>query len=196
MLVCFDLDGVLVDACDWHKEALERAMEDILGYHISEEEHKTKFNGLPTRKKLEMLGVSESDTNLVFDLKQKYTIDTINRKCTIDYDKIGMMSWLKLQKHDIACVTNSITLTASLMLEKLKLKSYIDLLVTNEGVSNPKPHPEGYVQAMVHFASPPNSTIILEDSPHGITAAKLTGAKVIEIPNAKSVTLSTIYHLL
>ena len=32
--VLFDLDGVLVNACDWHYEALNRAMYEVAGYMI------------------------------------------------------------------------------------------------------------------------------------------------------------------
>ena len=50
-LVIFDLDGVLVEAKDFHYEALNRALslagEDV----ITREEHLAKFDGLNTYKK-------------------------------------------------------------------------------------------------------------------------------------------------
>jgi beta-phosphoglucomutase-like phosphatase (HAD superfamily) len=52
--IIFDLDGVLVDATEWHYEALNRAL-GLFGYTIARYEHLTTYNGLPTRKKLEML---------------------------------------------------------------------------------------------------------------------------------------------
>ncbi len=58
--VLFDLDGVLVDATEWHYEALNRAL-GLFGYSISRHDHLSTYNGLPTRKKLEMLSV---ETNL------------------------------------------------------------------------------------------------------------------------------------
>ena len=53
--VLFDLDGVLVDACDWHYEALNRALKQVSNYEISREDHTTTYNGLPTKRKLQML---------------------------------------------------------------------------------------------------------------------------------------------
>ena len=57
--VLFDLDGVLVDATEWHFNALNRALS-LFGYTISRYEHLTTYNGLPTRKKLEMLSVEKN----------------------------------------------------------------------------------------------------------------------------------------
>ena len=48
-LICFDLDGVLVDAKEIHYESLNRALESIdKKYIISRTEHLTKYDGLPT----------------------------------------------------------------------------------------------------------------------------------------------------
>jgi beta-phosphoglucomutase len=49
--VVFDMDGVLIEAKDWHYEALNRALK-LFGYEISRYEHLTTFDGLPTRRKL------------------------------------------------------------------------------------------------------------------------------------------------
>ena len=52
--VVFDMDGVLIDAREWHYEALNRAL-GLLGYEITRYEHLATFDGLPTRRKLQML---------------------------------------------------------------------------------------------------------------------------------------------
>ena len=52
--VIFDMDGVLIDARDWHYEALNRALR-LFGMEISRYDHLTTFDGLPTKRKLQML---------------------------------------------------------------------------------------------------------------------------------------------
>ena len=47
--VLFDLDGVLVDATEWHYEALNRALR-LFGFDITRYEHLSSYNGLPTRQ--------------------------------------------------------------------------------------------------------------------------------------------------
>ncbi|WP_185022353.1 HAD hydrolase-like protein, partial [Pseudomonas fluorescens] len=54
--VIFDMDGVLIEAKDWHYDALNKAL-NLFGYNISRHDHLTSYDGLPTAHKLEMLSV-------------------------------------------------------------------------------------------------------------------------------------------
>lgn len=190
--ILFDLDGVLVDACDWHYEALNRALKSVTGYFISREDHETTYNGLPTKVKLRSLvekgvipGGSVDD---VSNLKQELTLQVIEERCEIDSSKVSLMESLKERGYKVGCVTNSIEKTAKRMLELTGILSFMDCLVTNENIKNAKPHPEGYIKAMVLLNSLPENTTIVEDSDKGLAAAHATGAKVIEVENAKEVT--------
>ena len=75
--IIFDLDGVLVDACEWHRVALNMALKEISGYEVSLEEHKKIFNGIPTLKKLEILAernnILQKDIDSIFIRKQELT---------------------------------------------------------------------------------------------------------------------------
>ena len=90
--VLFDLDGVLVDACDWHYLALNSALEAIGIPPISRYDHDTTYNGLPTRVKLEMLGLHEDECALVWKLKQDHTLQTIKENAVIQEEKIERCS--------------------------------------------------------------------------------------------------------
>ena len=52
--VAFDLDGCLWDSDRSHFDAVNMALASY-GERITEEEHRTVFKGLPTRRKLTML---------------------------------------------------------------------------------------------------------------------------------------------
>ena len=54
--IIFDMDGVLIEAKDWHYEALNKSLR-LFGYEISRIDHLATYDGLPTRKKLEMLSI-------------------------------------------------------------------------------------------------------------------------------------------
>ena len=54
--IYFDMDGVLIDAKEWHYEALNKAL-DLFGFSIERYEHLTAYDGLPTSVKLEKLSV-------------------------------------------------------------------------------------------------------------------------------------------
>ena len=46
--ILFDMDGVLIDAKDWHYEALNDALR-LFGVEISRYDHLHTFDGLPTK---------------------------------------------------------------------------------------------------------------------------------------------------
>ena len=74
--ILFDMDGVLIDAKDWHYEALNQALQ-IFGKQISRYDHLTTFDGKPTKDKLNMLSeVGEIPKELhpiINKMKQKIT---------------------------------------------------------------------------------------------------------------------------
>jgi HAD superfamily hydrolase (TIGR01509 family) len=189
--VLFDLDGVLVDACDWHYEALNRALREVADYEISRHDHETRFNGLPTKVKLRMLAdegvITEDQMGAISDLKQFLTTQVIEDLCKEDESKIQLMRKLTQQGFKIACVTNSIRKTATMMLKKSGVYEYMDCIISNEDITHAKPHPEGYIKALVMLNCLPINAIIVEDSPKGIQAAGMTGAKVVVVANATEV---------
>lgn len=199
-LVIFDLDGVLVDACDWHRDALNEALLEVSNTSIEEKEHVSTFNGIPTRKKLEILidqkRVKESELERIYDLKQEKTIQIIQQKAQKRKEKIELITELKRRGFVVACFTNSIRETANLMLSKTGVLDLFELVVTNQDVSNPKPDPEGYVKVMKHFRASKEETCIIEDSPKGIEAAEQSGAQVIVVKNPDDVNLSLIERIL
>jgi len=199
--VLFDLDGVLVDACEWHYQALNGALQEIAETTISRQEHETTFNGLPTKTKLNILTeqgrLNESDHDAVWNRKQDLTEAVIKSKCFhagADEIKMELHGYLKQAGIRIGCVTNSIRRTAILMLRGTnQLAEVIECLVTNEDVTNPKPDPEGYLAAMEYFECEPSETLIVEDSDKGFQAATDSGAHVMRVANATEVTKASVW---
>ena len=75
--ILFDMDGVLIDAKEWHYEALNKALSHF-GFLINRDAHLTTYDGLPTKNKLEKLseaqGLPKGLHEHINKLKQKYTI--------------------------------------------------------------------------------------------------------------------------
>lgn len=170
--ILFDLDGVLVDACDWHYLALNRALEEVIGSSISREDHVTTYNGLPTKVKLEMLGLNEEQSKKVWQLKQDYTLDTIRENSKVQIEKIKLFMSLHFDNVTSVCVTNSIRKTTTEMLKETGQLEFFEFIVANEDVENNKPHPDCYNFAVKKLDIHPTECIIVEDSPKGLEAAR------------------------
>ena len=191
--ILFDLDGVLVDACEWHYLSLNRALKEVVGFTINREDHNSTYNGLPTKVKLKILEVNEEQSKKIWKLKQNYTIDIIKENGKKQDEKIELLEYLKDNKIKIACVTNSITKTTLEMLRITNQLKYFNTIITNEHVENNKPHPECYNLAVKKLDIKPNDCIIVEDSLKGIRAATssvVPESNIWSVKNATEVTLN------
>lgn len=182
--VLFDLDGVLVDATEWHYEALNRAL-GLFGFDITRYEHLSSYNGLPTRQKLQMLSVEKGLPVAIHDmvnrLKQVYTREEILRQCRPAFDKEYLLSRLRRDGYRLAVCSNAIRDSVQLMIRQSGLDPYFEFLVSNEDVSRPKPDPEIYLKAIARLGISPSQAVIVEDAPHGVEAARRSGAHVCQV---------------
>jgi len=182
--VVFDLDGVLVDATEWHYEALNRSLQ-LFGFSISRYEHLSTYNGLPTRKKLEMLtvekGLPMALHGLINRVKQVYTREEILTKCRPVFEKEYMMSRLKSDGYRLAVCSNAIRDSVELMIRQSGLYDYFEFLISNEDVKRAKPDPEIYHKALERLGCKPQEVVIVEDAPHGIESGRRSGGHVCEV---------------
>lgn len=187
------MDGVLIDACDWHRDALNIALKKICNYEIPLDDHYKIYNGLPTKVKLKKLSdlgfINKNNFEEIENLKQEETINIIKEKAKLDDTKIKLMSYLKKNNLLIGCYTNSIRKTAEMMLERTGVLNYLDLLVTNQDVKNPKPNPEGYILCCDKMQISKKNTLIIEDSEKGVQAAELANIDFIKVKNATEVNI-------
>lgn len=188
--IIFDMDGVLIDAKDWHYEALNKALE-LFGIQISRYDHLVTFDGLPTKKKLEMLslerGLPRELHHFINDMKQQYTLEIVHQKCKPKFYHEFALSKLKNQNLSLAVCSNSVRNSVQTMLEKASLLQYIDFFMSNQDVKNGKPDPEMYNEAIKRLGIKPNECMIVEDNDHGILAAKASGSYVMEVESVEDV---------
>ena len=180
--ILFDMDGVLIDAREWHYEALNQALEHF-GHTISLESHLSTFDGLPTKDKLNLLsrtsGLPEGLHGLINSLKQKYTIQHTYRKCMPTFNHQLALSRLS-RKYKIAVCSNSIKKTINTMMDLSSLSKYIDLIVSNQDVKKSKPDPEMYLCAMQKLNVQPSECLIVEDN-DGVQAAIASGGHLLRV---------------
>jgi beta-phosphoglucomutase-like phosphatase (HAD superfamily) len=193
--ILFDMDGVLVEAKDWHYEALNKALR-IFGFEISRYEHLHAFDGLPTKEKLKMISqryyLPESLHPFINELKQSFTMDYVAELCHPVFVHEYALSKLKNEGYKIAVCSNSIRNSIEVMMNKSALTPYLDLIVSNEDVANSKPDPEIYIKAMSLLGVKPEECIICEDNINGINAAIASGGNLLKINEVTDVNYGNI----
>lgn len=193
--VVFDMDGVLIEAKDWHYEAMNRALS-LFGMEISRYDHLVTYDGLPTKKKLEMLtlerGLPNGLHHFINEMKQQYTMEIVYSKCKPRFYHEYALSKLKHEGYKMAVCSNSIRNTVEVMLRKASLIDYMEFLISNQDVEHPKPHSQMYDTAIKKLGITPRECLILEDNENGIKAAIASGAYVLKVESVEAVNYQNI----
>lgn len=198
--VIFDMDGVLIDAKDWHYEALNRALE-LFGFCITRYDHLVTFDGLPTRRKLEMLtleqGLPVELHSFLNELKQIYTIELVHARCKPTFIHEYCLSRLKSEGYKIGVASNSVRNSIEIMMQRSHLDRLLDVIVSSEDVKRSKPDPEIYRAAMEKLGVDGSETLVVEDNQYGIEAARSAGAHLMIVKSTNDVTYENVQkHLL
>ncbi|MBR2991648.1 MAG: HAD family phosphatase [Solobacterium sp.] len=193
--VIFDMDGVLIEAKEWHYEALNKALK-LFGYQISRQEHLSTYDGLPTMKKLEMLsmekGLPRKLHPFINALKQQYTIDRIYADCYPLFVHQYALSRLKREGYRLACASNSVRKSVELMMNRSDLMQYLEFCLSNQDVKKAKPDPEIYTTAINRLGLTPEECLVVEDNINGILAGQRSGAHVMKVETVYDVNYENI----
>ncbi|HEU5006857.1 MAG TPA: HAD family phosphatase [Jatrophihabitantaceae bacterium] len=193
--VVFDMDGVLVDAREWHYEALNRALAHV-GCAISRFDHLVTYDGLPTRDKLEMLtlehGLPRSLHGFLNGLKQRYTMDIVATQCRPTFAHEYALSRLRHDGLRLAVASNSVRPSVEAIMDKTALATHLEFTLSNEDVTRAKPDPEIYLQAIERLRLTPREVLVVEDNDKGVRAATTAGAHVLTVRGPGDVTYEAI----
>jgi beta-phosphoglucomutase len=193
--VIFDMDGVLIDAKEWHYESLNRALAPYRA-EISRLEHLRTFDGLPTRTKLEMLsqtrGLPRELHSTIQRQKQAYLLELVEQFCRPTAHHVAAVRWLKRSGLTVGVASNSVRQTVDLMLERAELLPMLDFTLSNQDVTKSKPDPEIYLAAANLAGVYPWECVVVEDNQHGVEAATRAGTHVLRVSTVHDVVLPRI----
>ena len=163
-------------------------------------EHLEIFDGLPTKRKLQMLTdlgrLSETVHGKISDLKQYHTRRLIVENCRPYDPHLQLLDALKSKGFLLAVASNSIRTTIIDMLTRAEIIHYFDAITSNEDVVNPKPDPEMYLSTFQKLSIMATEALILEDSDHGLKAAYSSGAHVLKIGTIADVNCDNVRNRL
>ena len=195
--VIFDLDGVLVEAKEWHYLALNKALKHF-GFKIDRVEHLTTYDGLPTKVKLNRLSKEKrlpiKLQSFISELKQKYTEEFFFTECKPNFYHQALMIRLKEENYKIVVASNSIRNTVKSALKLSNLLKYVDFFLSNEDVSKPKPSPEIYKKATKKLKMNSKNILVVEDNFNGIRAAKSARCNLLEVENVNDVNEINVFN--
>lgn len=186
--IIFDFDGVILDSEPLHFQACREAFE-ALNIPFTYEEFSKKYIGLADKdlfpQFLNNNGYVFSPEKLahLLDIKNE-AYEKIIRNCP-DLPVIPglelFLQQLRQEKKLLAICSGSTRKDITILLERLNLASYFMSIVSTEDVRKGKPSPDGFLLAAERLRVSPADCLAIEDSSHGIEAAKNAGMKVIAL---------------
>ena len=174
MIVLFDFDGVIADTESQYTIFWDKQGKDYLG--LDNFGHTIKGQTLVQIFGKYFDGMIREQEMIVPDLNAF--------EQTMSYDYIpGAYEFLKALKSRgirTAIVTSSNDIKMSnVYASHPELLELVDAVLTSEHFSKSKPEPECFLKGMEVLGATPKETIVFEDSFHGISAGRASGAFVV-----------------
>ncbi|GIP29377.1 phosphatase [Paenibacillus sp. J23TS9] len=184
----FDMDGVIIDSEPIHFEIDVETMK-YFGVTITPHELE-RFVGMTNP---EMWSVLKQDYSLpqsvseIIEYQLKLKIELIRSIDLAPIEGIQELIFdLKQNNISIGLASSSPISFIHEVLRKYNFFEYFDSIVSGEEVAKGKPAPDIYLEASNQLNIKPSECWVLEDSKHGIQAAKSAGMKCIGFINPNS----------
>ena len=184
-LTIFDCDGVLVDSEIIAAKVESKLLTDA-GYPISIEEMGERFAGM-TWKNILLTIEKEIDIPLSASLIDK-SEQLLDQKLAREVKAIEAVPFALARIKGPRCIcSNSSAHRLDMMLTKVGLKeSFAPHIYSAKdlGPDRVKPKPDIFLHAAQQFGVDPSKCVVVEDSVHGVHAARTAGMRVIGFTGA------------
>ena len=183
--VVFDLDGVLIDS---ESANVESARQALAAFGVRMEPMAVEcIVGRHPRDYLPELIESHGLTAVAparLAAVQEQTWRRLAGRVPVMPGATRVVRHLAEAGFELAVATSSGADTARAALEALDLAAHFEVLLTLDDVRHAKPDPEIYRLAAERLALPSDRLAAIEDSPHGIAAARGAGLHCIALAGA------------
>ncbi|MHA1715085.1 MAG: HAD family hydrolase [Promethearchaeota archaeon] len=192
--IVFDLDGTLTNTLDEHIEAFKRVFQKH-GFDVDKSQIEKEMGRRP----------ADVTRALIFNNKSNSELNTSDNNMLhqMAKEKVAVFKSL-IPEHpplmpglpDLILKANKLGLKLAvcsstplenvrLILERIQLLKYFDVLVTAEDVSIGKPHPESFLKAVEKLRVNKSEVFVIGDSVYDIESANNAGLKIIAVATGK-----------
>ncbi len=174
-LILLDFDGTIVDTrranCRAYVETLREA-----GHPMTEEEYAARYFGVRCPEFLRSIGIDDPEE---IDRLRRRKIELYPRY--FDLIALNRPLWefcqqFRSQGGKVWIVSTGQRANIDNVMHHLRMENGVDGIISARDVLHSKPDPECFLRAMELEGTTPAETLIFEDSPVGIEAARRSGA--------------------
>jgi beta-phosphoglucomutase len=188
--IIFDMDGVICDSEPLHMQAFQHVLQD-LGIVLTDSEYYDKYLAFDDRGCFRTVfqekGQTLDDQTLqsCVDKKARYFDEQMKEKLVIYPGAEAFVKKLG-DKYALALASGARRLEVEFVLKKAKIRGLFTAIISADDVKQGKPHPESFLTALKMLNErrfvetpeiQPSEVLVIEDSLHGLAAAKAAGMK-------------------
>lgn len=185
-LICFDLDGVLLDSMPIANQIFFEMVENELGLSTQAIKNDKRNWAIAAKERFEMFwkdeirkkGITQKQID---DLMSRFRIKKCEANTSIIPNAKKAVEMIAEHFENLASVSSNSDKTLDYSLNKVGLRKYFKKITGTDNIEHSKPHPEIYQKTIEYFNVQPDHALTIEDSTPGITSAKRAGMKAIGV---------------
>lgn len=185
--VIFDLDATIVDSEPNYYEADRKLLAE---YGIADftMEMKKKYIGGSSMD--QMIGFKktygiEDSPEILLKKKNRYYLELAKKNTLVFPEMRKLLIILKNRELKLALASGSSKTAINAVIASTNLQEYFDVILSSEEVEKGKPNPDIFLEASRLLSISPEFCLVVEDSVHGVEAAKSAGMFCIAVPYLK-----------
>jgi len=195
--IIFDCDGVIVDSEPYHMRAFQAVLAEE-GITLTREAYYQQYLAMDDKGCFEAVlradhRPTDKDSVKRLILRKKALYQALSKEKYSLYP--GVVDFVrKAQKHyRMAIASGAFRAEIKAALDGGGIREAFPVIVSAQDVRNGKPHPEAYLTALQqinqrHPPPPilPSECLVIEDSLHGVSAARAAGMRCLAVTNSYS----------
>lgn len=177
--VIFDLDGVICHTDQFHYQAW-KSVANRLGISFDERIN-ARLRGVSRMESLEIVLVqngkncSQGEKEQLAEEKNRIYQSFLCKMTPADLEPETSRTLNTLREMNLKLAIGSSSRNTALILHRLGLDGFFDAVADGTQIKHSKPNPEVFLLAASLLGVQPSKTLVVEDAPAGIQAAKAGG---------------------
>ncbi|MFQ5882800.1 MAG: HAD family hydrolase [Candidatus Methylomirabilales bacterium] len=204
--IIFDFDGVIVDTERLHFEALKRVLEEER-ISLTWEDYARMYLAMDDKGCLRM-ALAHQGRLVTAELLEELSGRKASYFFTAVADSVALFPGVEgfirqaAEKYPLAIASGALREEIEFILGKVSLREFFRVVVAAEDVAKGKPDPQAYITALARLnrlgsGKPvrPRECLVIEDSLHGVAAARAAGMRCLAVANSYAPEELTAAHL-
>jgi beta-phosphoglucomutase len=186
----FDKDGVLAETFEMHLEAFVKTFSEV-EIKITRKDLIKRY-GMKTHEIVKMMmgdkgrTITEEEAKKMAEKKENYYRELVEGKLKLLPGVKEFLTYLKEKGYKIGVASSASLESIQQLLRETKIENFFDAEVSGFDIKLSKPNPDIFLECAKKLNVNPKDCVVVEDSVHGIEAAKRAGMKSLAVTTGQT----------